>query len=239
MQKEQLIKLGLTAGEAKVYLSLLKLGSSTAGLIVKASGVAYSNIYEILNRLIEKGLVSFILKEKTHHYQPVQPQRLNEYIEKKEEELRKQKASLSKLIPELESLQNPASRQEAEIFIGFKGIRTAYESMLTLPKEEWLFFYIAEPDYKAIDKVYARLYPLFKKYHAKGIANKAYKASAFIKKTSFSMKYVDFPTPGNIDIYKDRLLFISWSNNPIAILITSKAIADKFRQYFYSIWNKR
>ena len=59
-----LLKIGLTEGEAKVYIALTELGSSTVGPIVKKAKVAYSNVYDILNRLIEKGIVSFITKNK-------------------------------------------------------------------------------------------------------------------------------------------------------------------------------
>ena len=56
---------GLTEGESKVYLALLKLDSSTSGPIIEESGVANSIIYRILDSLSEKGLVSYIIKEKT------------------------------------------------------------------------------------------------------------------------------------------------------------------------------
>ena len=71
-----LLKIGLTEGETKVYLALSKLGSSTVGPIVKESKVAYSNIYDILNRLIEKGIVSFIIKQKTKYFQAASPSNL-------------------------------------------------------------------------------------------------------------------------------------------------------------------
>lgn len=53
------------------------------------------------------------------------------------------------------------------------------------------------------------------------------------------MKYVHIPIPGNIDIHKDRLLFITWKETPLEILITSKDMAKKFKEYFYSIWNQK
>ena len=40
----ELLKVGLTDGEAKAYLALSELGSTTVGPIVKKSGVSYSNI---------------------------------------------------------------------------------------------------------------------------------------------------------------------------------------------------
>jgi len=238
MEKQSLINLGLTDGESKVYLSLLKLGSSTVGPIVKQANIAYSNIYDILDRLLEKGLISFIIKEKTKHFQAVSPSKLYEYLEKKETKLEKEKSSLKKLIPELEQLQSSKSKQEAEIFLGLKGIKTAYERMLENPdeKEEWLFFYVDEG--QITDDFYARMYSKFKKIKMKGIANIEYRKSKFIKKTHFQMKYVNFPIPGTIDIYKDYLLFITWSENPMGILITSKDISNKFKEYFYSIWKR-
>ena len=53
---------GLTKSEAKVYLALLELGSSSKGPIVKRSGVASSKVYELLDKLIAKGLVSIVVK---------------------------------------------------------------------------------------------------------------------------------------------------------------------------------
>jgi len=56
----ELIQLGLTSGEARIYLSLLKLGSSKVGSIVKDSRVSYSKVYDVLEGLITKGLVSYV-----------------------------------------------------------------------------------------------------------------------------------------------------------------------------------
>src|SRR3989344_5672522 len=204
MEKELLMNLGLTDGEAKVYLALAKLGSSTVGPIVKEAKVAYSNIYEILNRLLEKGLISFILKEKTKYFQVTNFSRLYEYLDKKEQKIEKEKLSLKKLIPDLEKLQKLQEKQEAEVFIGFNGVRTAYERLLENHfEEEYLFFFIAEQNYEEVDKFYMRLYNKFKNLKVKGIANIKYKESKFIKKTTYKMRYVNIPVPGNIDIHED------------------------------------
>ena len=56
---------GLTDGEAKVYLALLELGSSTTGPIIHKSKIAKSIVYQILEKLMQKGLVSYVTKEKT------------------------------------------------------------------------------------------------------------------------------------------------------------------------------
>src|SRR3989344_2574665 len=133
-----LLKIGLTEGEAKVYLALSELGSSTVGPIVKKSKVAYSNIYEILNRLIEKGIVSFIIKNKTRDFQAASPSNLIQYLDKKQEQIIQEKEALEKILPDLEKLREAKSKQEAEVFIGKKGLRTAYEKLWFAKKAKHL-----------------------------------------------------------------------------------------------------
>ena len=64
---------GLTDGETRTYLALLEVGSSTIGPVLKKSGVNRSIIYRIIEKLIKKGLVSYITKEKTKYYQAAPP----------------------------------------------------------------------------------------------------------------------------------------------------------------------
>jgi sugar-specific transcriptional regulator TrmB len=80
MLEKDLESFGLTTGEAKAYLALMTLGPSTVGPIAKKSSISYSKIYEVLQRLIEKGLVSSTTKEKTRHYQAVPPSRIIEFL---------------------------------------------------------------------------------------------------------------------------------------------------------------
>src|SRR3989344_2186615 len=87
-ETKELENIGLTKGEAKVYLALIELGSTTVGPLVKKANVAYSNIYEILNRLVDKGLVSYIVKSKTKYFQAASPKSFSDYFNKKEQELK-------------------------------------------------------------------------------------------------------------------------------------------------------
>ena len=236
----ELLKIGLTEGEAKVYLSLSELGSSTVGPIVKESRVAYSNIYDILNRLIKKGVVSFLIKNKTKHFQAAPPTNLVKYLEKKESEISKQKAALEKALPSLEELQQGKESQEAEVFIGLKGLRSAYEKLYkNIPaSEEALFFYLHKEEYaETSDIFYNSISELAKNLNNRGIANKQYKKSLFAQKAKYlNVKFVDFPIPGNIDIVKDKVMIITWSPTPTAILIHSKTVADNFKDYFNEVW---
>jgi len=80
---QELTQLGLTDGEARVYLSLLKIGSSKVGPIVRDSHVSYSKIYDVLERLSMKGLVSHVTIDEVKHFNAIEPYRLQDYIEKR------------------------------------------------------------------------------------------------------------------------------------------------------------
>ena len=63
MDNHLLEKLGLTKGEIKIYFALNELGKATVGPIGEKSKVSKSKIYDILNKLIEKGLVGYIIQQ--------------------------------------------------------------------------------------------------------------------------------------------------------------------------------
>ena len=60
INKKILKQIGLTENEIQVYLTLLKIGSSGVSTIAEHSGLYRPYVYDTLERLQEKGLVSFI-----------------------------------------------------------------------------------------------------------------------------------------------------------------------------------
>src|SRR3989344_2562392 len=115
-------KIGLTEGEIKVYLALLKLGETTAGPIVDESRVTRSKIYDILERLKQKGMVSYITKESTKYFCAAKPSTLLDYLSNKEQEIIKDKESISEIIPQLESqYKKKLENKVAEVYLGING----------------------------------------------------------------------------------------------------------------------
>ncbi len=49
------------------------------------------------------------------------------------------------------------------------------------------------------------------------------------------LRHVDFPLPGTIDIFADKLPIVDWSTIT-GILITSVEITNIFIEYFDNIW---
>lgn len=73
---DQLIALGFTEYEAKVYLALLREHPTTGYQLSKGSGVPRSMVYEALGRLEARGAVLSTVEEKSTLYRPVPPETL-------------------------------------------------------------------------------------------------------------------------------------------------------------------
>ena len=230
--------IGLTNAEIKVYLALLELGTTTAGPILDKSQLQNSVVHMTLHKLVEKGFASFIIKGKTRHYQAADPKNILNFIEEK-------KRKFESLIPELLIRQNTQEKQEAEIYEGFNGLKNALYELISDSKkdDDYLFFSFYTKDAKTYDMI-NMFYKEFAKERAKrGIIVKGI-APMIIKETFKGrvdyerMVFVDFPTPTNISIFGNKILFTPWEDKQICFLVRSTQLAESFRQYFYSIWGK-
>jgi HTH-type transcriptional regulator, sugar sensing transcriptional regulator len=237
-----LLKIGFTEGESKVYAALLELGPSTVGPLLKRAHVAHSNIYEILDRLITKGIVTIITKSKTKVFQAVSPSNLTKYLDRKEEDLTKQRKILKKALPRIEALQKTYPRQEAMLFIGLDGLRTAYEELFANKKkgDENLWIYVHDKKFSHLtEKFYLHMWmDLAKGIKARGIANEEYRQYPFAKafQRKYNMRFANFPLFSHGEVFKDKFLLISWEDPIISVLVQAKHVSDNFKKYFESVW---
>ena len=80
MYENLLSEAGLTQSESKVYLALLKLGKSQSGKIVKEANISSGKIYEILEKLSEKGLVETVTENGVKQFIASDPKTILDYI---------------------------------------------------------------------------------------------------------------------------------------------------------------
>jgi len=244
MELSVLEKAGFTKGEIKIYLSLLKLGQSTTGPIIEKSNISGSKVYEILDKLIKKGLVSHIIKEKTKYFQAAHPKRLLDYINKKEQELKKEKTEIEKLIPQLETYSKIVEKsQSAQIYEGYEGIKSVFKLILESlkPKEEYYVFTLGE------ELRNKNVILFLKNHHAKRIQKKIkvkiiahtfekQLSKPLIKLKDLKIKYYPFPVPIGIIIFKDYVATIRFKEPATAFLIKSETIAKSYKDFFEHLW---
>lgn len=135
-------KIGLTEGESKVYLALLRIGSSTIGKVIKESQVSNSKIYDILDRLNKKGLIGVSSINNVKNFEAKSPVLIKELIEKREAEIKNIKEEL----PRLEKIYNSSEQlQEAEILQGINGIKNFTEMILEKLEKGDTFYILGTP----------------------------------------------------------------------------------------------
>jgi len=246
MDTQILENIGLSPGEVHVYLALLELGSSTISPLAKQSHVTASKIYPIMDRLMEKGLASFIIKNNVKYFSATAPSRIKDYLQRKEEELEEQQKKIVALLPELEAkhLAKKADVQ-AEVLIGWKGMETAYQEMLeTLNKGDcdYVIGASAGRNYERAKSFYERI---MEQAHQKGITFKVISQERirphFEKYeghvTHVERRYIKIATYAETNIYKNVILIVIHGEQPTVVKITSKDAADSYIEYFNSLWN--
>lgn len=239
-------KTGLTEGEIKVYLALVELGSVTVGPIIDKANVSNSKIYILLEKLIQKGLASFVMKEKTRYYQASRPISLLAYVDEQEKKLHKTKGELKDAITEIEALQNLIPDEEsAKIYKGYKGVRTGiFETVRTIPSQgSYYFFSIGYGSDLYLQQFFRDLAQELKrrKIKIKGLAGKSEKGlyEGYYSKVGYLMRYTSVTWPADTAIVGDYLLFLVWKKKePILYALHSRTLVDAYKNLFEKLWEK-
>lgn len=244
---KQLQKLGLGKYESEIYLTLLKLGESPAKPIIEETKLHRQIIYDALDKLIEKGFVSYVLQAKRKYFQASSPKKFLELFDEQEKELEDKKSEFDKLLPQLEKLNMFSNEnQEATTYKGEKGIRTLINDMLEDPKQEVSI--IGASDFK-VETLQKQLDIQFPRYHNIRIKQKQklnilfsteMKSRAIeLNKKSYTQSKVlpkEFTSNMSTNIYGNKVSIILWGPQPFGILIKSKEIAKGQKRYFDLLW---
>ena len=243
MEVNQLLeRLGLSKNEAKTYLTLLKLGSVPAGPLIKDLGMHRAAVYNLLDLLIDKGLVHYVVQANRKYFEAEKPERLFELIKSKQQKLKKQEEELNKFLPELE-LQRKLSKesQEGTIYKGKKGLKSIFEDILKHPNQE--FKVMGAPGkFKELFHAY------FIHWHNRRVKAKIplkiiYDESVRKEKREQELKLAKVKylpetniTPSTTIIYGDKVGIIMWSDIPMAFLMRSQNVSDSYRNFFDILW---
>lgn len=245
MNKKLLEDLGLTKGETTVYLTLLKLGETTTGKIIEEAQISSGKIYEILDKLMKKGLASFIVKEKTKYFLATSPNRLVDYLHEKENKLKEQVEELKKELPALLAIEKEVKKKyETKLFLGFKGFQTAiFEALDDLTsKDEVLAMGVTAMKSKTFNIIW-------QKWHKKRIKKKIKCKIIFTEKNTDyynlfkKMKYTEVKVmtgiaPAATDVMGDRVLLLTHGKEPSCLTTKHPEIAQSFTTFFYNLWKQ-
>jgi len=229
MKTENLRRIGLSESDIKVYLTLLKLGKSNVTRIAEESGVHRTNIYSILDKLKDMGLVSYFHEDNKMKFKITDPENLLNYIKESEE-------AIQALIPDLKRIQETVKEEvSVEIFRGEKGMKSALKDILREKKEVVGFGMTGQ--LRKYLPVYAKQW--LREIKENKIKNKyIYVEGTEIARKEFEVRVLpkEFSTPVGTQIYDDKVLISIWEPMLIAIMIKSKEVASNYRKHFELLW---
>jgi len=243
MIEQVLSQIGLTQTEIKAYMALLELGESKSGQILQKSGLNSGKIYEILDSLQKKGLVSYIIKSGVKYFSPADPKRVLDYLEEKKETLVKQEQDYKNILPDLlKKISFFKPETKIEIFTGFKGMKTAYAKELEFPIGSEIYVVgVTHPAHypSQVTKYFINHhYPQRekRKYKIKRLlCEEARKEKDYAEKTA-KIRYLPYGSMITINVIANLSIIGMYAEEMIFISIESQQVADNFRNQFDLLW---
>ncbi len=239
MDTQILEDIGLTGAEIKVYLALLKLGPSNAGPVLDRARLHNSVVHNALNRLIEKGLVSYTKQGKMHIYQASNPKHLFEYLDEKKERL-------ERILPELLAREESSKgKPEVTVYRGVRGMREILHELLDAGGN-WHYTIGSPIESTMMGDAFWIDY--HKKRHNKGIRAKIIFNESLREWTEkitagghYPAAEIRFLKEGfepltETIVRNDKVGILVWTEKPAGILLHNKELAESYDKYFQYMW---
>lgn len=227
--KEKLRIAGLTGNESKVYLELVKSESISANQIAKNLGIDRTLTYTVLNHLIDKGLVNYVIKDNRKVFSCADLSNLLNPV-------KSQETIIKELIGDLGKIEKKVNQESRiEIYEGREGLMALMKLMMK--SKEILSFgatgraydYIYESPSLAKEWIRA-------KHSARIIANSKYQGHKMKDIKTIEFRYLEVRSDTTTSIFGDYISIHISIEKPLIILIKNKHIAESYRNNFEILW---
>jgi len=243
MLTELLQELGLTQNEAKIYEALVTYGGSGVSTISLRAKVHRRNAYECLHRLIGKGLVYEVFARGETIYEAVQPGKLMELIEEKQQKLATELPNL------LSVFRKHRSPERAYIYKGIEGIKNYMNSALESGED---IYVLGSEGVWCDPRLEAHTAHFLKEAKAKGMQlhilfdhDVAEKAPQIPKILTSTYKFLPaaYSTNSTMDIFADHVVMYTGMEpgkliqDATIFVMVSPALAESCRVWWKLLWN--
>jgi len=230
---------GFNQTEAKVYLTCLEIGASSAWDIYLKSGIKRPTVYAVLDNLVADGIASKSFDGKRTIFAVVQPQELLLTIDNRKNEFRESLPLFDAVASQ--SVEKPKIR----IYEGIEGVRQAYMLSHAQPEGSEILVF-GSPDiwlqYAEANRAYIKN-RIEKKLSLRAILPESKKYKKFIKDNEKELRQTRF-LPQDIysprvetQIFGNTVVYIAHSEkSPFATVIENDSIAFDERQRFEVLW---
>jgi len=232
MNSEVLKQLGFLSGEIEVYKALLRLGPCKVSKINQETGLHRTHIYDLLEKLREKGLVSVFIQSGKKHFSAASPEKILYYLKEKQEKV-------ESIVPELQELMT-VSKEETivELFKGREGLKTVFQDIIKTGKD-----YLAFGEEGRFQKVFPIEIENFmkrlekNKIHEKVLVREDLRGRVpKSKNTEFRYLPKEHLSPVTTVVYGNKVANFIWTPPFHVVVAKNSELAASFRSQFNALW---
>jgi len=244
-------RIGLSDGPVAVYKAMLDEGDASVQRLHEITGFERRNVYDMITRLAERGLVTHFIDGKVKRYRLANPERALGALDEKIAELQAVKEEAVQAIPEIKKAMAIGKIDVyAEIYRGRNAIKTIFEDLLECKDKH---NYIIGGNKGVARFLPPSFWPLFNRKRVRkrvwwhdliqeGAAFEEYEKMTREQRAREYYEYrflpPQFQSPNAIFIYGARVANVVWSSEPTAFVINDEAIAANYLDYFKLLWEQ-
>ncbi|MBT3230899.1 hypothetical protein HN358_03945 [Candidatus Uhrbacteria bacterium] len=240
----ELVHLGFSEKEARVYLAALEVGVSSAQQIGEKAGNNRATTYSVLKSLIKKGLITLVSIDGSQSFRAEAPGSIIRLLDLQQKELEKRKHRAHQTIERLQVFHNTdGSKPRIRYFERVTGLRTMQAEYEMLDED---IIQIV-----GLDTLRQLYDPANDQEHARELKRKDRKVKTIIA-TSQDVSHLDeldnfeyvvvdpevLNIKGEMTVCGDRVVMFSYSSTIIAVEVQSKEIAQTARVTLELAWNE-
>lgn len=236
----QLETLGLNGRQAKVYLALLQMGSAGAIEIAKFTRFKHPTVYDVLDVLKEKRLISESVVGGRKVFSAEDPIQLK-FIENERQR------NLDALFPDLQALyQSGTRRPRVRVYLGNEGLKIVDNELLEVKSKE--YFYFGGVREMLLNSSEEHLTDYYRKRLARGVWSNAIRIHGLEDELDYMqsgpqhMRRVRYlPKPifedvAGLYIYDHNVAVISALKESYAMIIESHELSTLLRNIWQYMW---
>lgn len=244
MFKKIFIELGLTETDATVYEQLVAQRQATPAHIAKISGIPRENVYYILKKLADHGLVMQVPKVRQLTFRITKAHALRSLFDEHEKRLKESKELLEKVVVQIESkLSTDTLRPAVRYYEEISGVKQAFYDFIGEKKEKEMLGIVNYSWPPELDQFFVSE-RLKAKISLKLLiipTDRAKKLRATDPKELRETRVMNsnlFPEGTFISVFDEKLLMVHRPPNSegVGVVIDHKPIAQAYSAMFWMLW---
>lgn len=233
---------GLSEKEAIVYLALLPRRDTGSSKLVLATGLHKQFVYNALARLEELGLARHVIQNGRKKFSANTPMRILSLLDEK-------RISAQQIVRQLQDRFSGTHEQDFEVFQGENAFHAHQFDMLERVEQDQEAVAICGPSENFLATLGAGESDEFERLRVKrGLRVRYIGMEPMRERLAEARKWRKLweyrILPGGIstglvdtDIWPDNITFNIFGNPVLSFTLTSKVMADGYREFFEALWN--